>query len=296
MRNFILLFLLCITVTVSTAQELNCNVAVNAQLTGNENSQVFKTLENELQEFISKTKWTTKEFAPQERIDCNIAITIKSYNGTNFSGTVQVQSSRPVYGSSYTTPVYTINDKEFSFIYTEFQNLIYNANQYESNLVSVLAFHVYMVLGMDAETFEKNSGDPYFKQAQRIVNFSQQESFKGWKLEDGLQSRYALIDNILSPTFADFRTVLYNYHRRGLDKMSSDTKEGKSEIASALNYFKDMNSRRPNSYLARVFFDAKAEEIGQIFSDGPKVDISNLVDVLNRVAPTHSDKWRSIKF
>lgn len=295
MRNLILLFLLSLT-TVGFAQELNCNVAVNAQLTGNENLQVFKTLENELKEFVTKTQWTKKSFEPQERIDCNIAITIKSYNGDNFTGTIQVQSSRPVYGSTYTTPVYNINDKEFSFNYIEFQNLIYNPNQYESNLVSVLAFHVYMILGMDAETFEKNGGDPYFKQAQRIVNFSQQEQFKGWKLEDGLQSRFALIDNILSPTFADFRTVMYNYHVRGLDVMSSDPKTGKNEIALAIGYFKEMSSRRPNSYLSRVFFDAKAEEIGQIYSGGPTVDIDNLVDVLNRVAPTHSDKWRAIKY
>lgn len=295
MRNLILLFLLCFT-TVGFAQELNCNVAVNAQLTGNENLQVFKTLENELKEFVTKTQWTKKSFEPQERIDCNIAITIKGYNGDNFTGTIQVQSSRPVYGSTYTTPVYNINDKEFSFNYIEFQNLIYNPNQYESNLVSVLAFHVYMILGMDAETFEKNGGDPYFKQAQRIVNFSQQEQFKGWKLEDGLQSRFALIDNILSPTFAEFRTVMYNYHVRGLDVMSSDTKKGKTEIALALGYFKEMSARRPNSYLSRVFFDAKAEEIGQVYSDGPTVDIDNLVDVLNRVAPTHSDKWRTIKY
>ncbi|TYC17946.1 DUF4835 family protein [Bizionia gelidisalsuginis] len=295
MRNSILLFLLCFT-TVGFAQELNCNVAVNAQLTGNENLQVFKTLENELKEFVTKTQWTKRTFEPQERIDCNIAITIKSYSGDSFSGTIQVQSSRPVYGSSYTTPVYNMNDKEFSFNYIEYQNLIYNPNQYESNLVSVVAFHVYMILGMDAETFEKNGGDPYFKQAQRIVNFSQQEKFKGWKLEDGLQSRFALIDNILSPTFADFRTVMHNYHIRGLDVMSSDIKAGKKEIALAIDYFKEMSTRRPNSYLSRVFFDAKAEEIGQIFSDGPTVDVSNLVDVLNRVAPTHSDKWRTIKY
>ncbi|TYB77372.1 DUF4835 family protein [Bizionia saleffrena] len=295
MRNSILLFLLCFT-TVGFAQELNCNVAVNAQLTGNENLQVFKTLENELKEFVTKTQWTKRTFEPQERIDCNIAITIKSYSGDSFSGTIQVQSSRPVYGSSYTTPVYNMNDKEFSFNYIEYQNLIYNPNQYESNLVSVVAFHVYMILGMDAETFEKNGGDPYFKQAQRVVNFSQQEKFKGWKLEDGLQSRFALIDNILSPTFADFRTVMHNYHIRGLDVMSSDIKAGKKEIALAIDYFKEMSTRRPNSYLSRVFFDAKAEEIGQIFSDGPTVDVSNLVDVLNRVAPTHSDKWRTIKY
>ena len=295
MRNILILLLFCFS-TLGFSQELNCNVVVNAQLTGNENLQVFKTLENQLSEFVTKTKWTNKTVAPQERIDCNIVINITEYSGENYAASIQVQSSRPVFGSSYTTPIYNVNDRDFSFQYLEFQNLIYNENQYESNLVSVLAFHIYMVLGLDADSFAENSGDTYFKQAQRIVNFSQQENYKGWKLEDGLQSRFALVDNILSPTFKEFRTIMYNYHRRGLDIMSESVKDGKNEIALALSYFKAMNSRRPNSYLTRVFFDAKADEIQQIFSDGPSVDISNLLDVLNRVAPTHSGKWRNIKF
>ena len=295
MRN-ILILLLFICSTIGFSQELNCNVVVNAQLTGNENLQVFKTLENQLTEFVTKTKWTNKTVTPQERIDCNIVINITEYSGENYSASIQVQSSRPVFGSSYTTPIYNINDRDFSFQYLEFQNLIYNENQYESNLISVLAFHIYMVLGLDADSFAQNGGDTYFKQAQRIVNFSQQENYKGWKLEDGLQSRFALVDNILSPTFKEFRTIMYNYHRRGLDIMSESIKDGKNEVALSLNYFKAMNSRRPNSYLTRVFFDAKADEIQQIFSDGPSVDISSLLDVLNRVAPTHSSKWRNIKF
>jgi len=295
MRNIVILLLLCFS-TVGFSQELNCNVVVNAQLTGDENLQVFKTLENQLTEFVTKTKWTNKTVEPQERIDCNFVINISEYANESFVATIQVQSSRPVFGSTYSTPIYNVNDKDFSFKYLEFQNLIYNENQYESNLISVLTFHIYMVLGLDAESFSKGGGDPYFRQAQSIVNFSQLENYKGWKLEDGLQSRFALIDNILSPTFKEFRTVMYNYHRRGLDVMNANVKDAKNEIALALGYFKKMNSRRPNSYLSRMFFDAKAEEIEQIFSDGPNVDISGLIDVLNRVAPMHSSKWRNIKF
>jgi len=295
MRKLILLFAFCVS-AFGFAQELNCNVVVNAQLTGNENFQIFKTLENQLREFVNKTQWTRKQFKTQERIGCNIVINITGQNGNNFEASIQVQSSRPVYGSTYTTPVYNINDKDFNFEYVEFQNLIYNEAQYESNLISVLAFHINMVLGLDAESFALEGGQPYFKQAQRIVNYSQQENFKGWKLEDGLQSRFALIDNLLSPTFIEFREIVYNYHRRGLDIMSKSKKDGKNEIALAIGYFAKLNSRRPNSYLSRVFFDAKAEEIEQIFSGGPNVDISGLVDVLNRVAPTHASKWRNIKF
>ncbi|WP_055446512.1 DUF4835 family protein [Lacinutrix mariniflava] len=295
MRNLLIILVLFAT-SFGFSQELNCNVVVNAQLTGNENLQVFKTLEKQLTEFVNKTQWTKRKFKPQERIDCNIVINVTGQDGENFNGSVQVQSSRPVFGSTYTTPIYNINDKDFAFQYLEFQNLTYNDNQYESNLISVLAFHINMVLGLDAESFSKEGGNTYFKQAQRIVNYSQQENYKGWKLEDGLQSKFALIDNILSPTFSNFRTVMYNYHRKGMDIMSTNDTDAKNEIALALAYFQKMNANRPNSYLARVFFDAKAEEIEQIFSAGPNVDITSLVDLLNRVAPTHASKWRNIKY
>jgi hypothetical protein len=295
MRNilFILLFSLSLT---GFSQELNCSVVVNAQQTGNENLTIFKTLEKQLTEFVNNTKWTNRTFAPQERINCSMVISITNYSGEAFQGTIQVQSSRPVFGSSYSTPIYNINDKDFTFRYLEFQNLIFNPNQFESNLVSAIAFHVYMVLALDADSFSKNGGDVYLKQAQAIVNYSQQENYKGWKLEDGLQSRFALIDNILSPTFKEYRDVMYSYHREGLDVMSDNAKEGKETIASALKQFEAMNSRRPNSFLLRTFFDAKSDEIEQIFSDGPSVNIASVQETLQKVAPTYASKWRNIKF
>jgi hypothetical protein len=295
MRNILVVLLFCLSIS-SYSQELNGNVVVNARQTGDENLQVFKTLEKQLNEFLNNTKWTKRTFAAQEKITCNMVISISDYSGESFSGTIQVQSSRPVYGSSYTTPIYNVNDKDFSFRYLEFQNLIFNPTQYESNLVSVIAFHVYMVLALDAETFAKDGGDVYFKQAQTIVNYSQQENYKGWKLEDGLQSRFALIDNVLSSTFKEFRNVMYSYHKEGLDVMSDNVKSGKENIASALNLFVAMNSRRPNSFLLRTFFDAKADEIEQLFSDGPNVNVAKVKETLQKVAPMHSNKWQNIKF
>lgn len=278
------------------AQEFNCNIVVNTQLTGNDNNQVFRTLERQLTEFVTNTKWTNKNFKPQERIDCSMFITINNYNNDLFEATLQVQSSRPVFNSSYSTPIYNFNDENFSFRYLEFQNFVYNANQFESNLVSVLAFHIYMILGLDADSFAENGGDEYFKQAQIILNYSQQGNFKGWKLEDGQRTRFTIIDNILSPTFKEFRSVMYNYHRNGLDEMSNDAKEGKQQIASSILSLMQMNRRRPNSFVMRVFFDAKAEEIEDIFSGGPSINVSEVVSTLNRIAPTHASKWRNIRF
>ena len=295
MRNILFLFLFCFVIK-GFSQELNCNLVVNAQQTGNENFPIFKTLEKQLNEFINNTKWTNKTFKNQERIDCSMVINVTNYSGEAFQATIQVQSSRPVYGSSFSTPIYNFNDKDFNFRYLEFQNLIFNPTQFESNLVSVLAFHVYMVLALDADSFSEKGGDAYYKQAQTIVNYSQQGNFKGWKVEDGLQSRFALIDNVLSPTFKEYRTVMYNYHRNGLDVMSANTKQGKDEIASSLKEFQTMNSRRPNSFLLRTFFDAKADEIEQIFTDGPNVNIASVKEILQKVAPMHSSKWQNIKY
>ena len=295
MRNILLIILIFFNCSVFS-QELNCDVVVNATMTGNENLPVFKTLEKQLKEFINKTKWTDKTYAPQERIGCSMVLNVTEYNSDVFVASLQIQSSRPVFNSTYTTPVYNYNDSNVTFRYIEFQDLIFNKNQYTSNLISVLAFHIYMVLGLDAETFEKNGGEDYFNQAQIIVNYSQQENFKGWKLADGRQTRFTLITNLLSPTFKEFRSVMYSYHIDALDKMNSNQKEAKTKVANALQQFKVMNARRPNSFLLRVFFDAKADEIEQIFSGGPSVNITETIETLNKIAPMHGSKWRNIKF
>lgn len=295
MRKILFIFFLVAT-SMSFAQELNATVTVVAQQTGNDNNVVFQTLERQLKEFINNTQWTDNEFKVQERINCSFLINVQNYSNDAFSATLQVQASRPVFGSTYSTPVYTFNDRDFQFNYIEFQNLVFNPNQFESNLVSMLTFHIYMILGMDADSFASNGGDIHYRQAQTIANYSAQGNSRGWKLEDGLQSRFALIDNVLSPTFKEFRASMYTYHRDGLDEMHKDVKTGKENLADAIMQLQAMHARRPNSFLMRVFFDSKANEVEKIFSGGPSVNISKLVDVLNKIAPIHASKWKKIKF
>ncbi len=296
MRNLVFLINLLITFFVSS-QELNCTLVVNAQQTGNENVQVFKTLEKQLNEFVNNTRWTSKNFKTQERIECSMVISIQNYNSDAFQGSIQIQSARPIHNSFYASSVYNFNDKDFNFNYLEYQNLNFNTTQFESNLVSVIAFHVYMILGMDADTFELNGGSEYFKQARDIVSYSQQSNFKGWEPPTGgNQTRSALINNVLSPTFKEFHSVLFNYHLNGLDIMSKDVKVGKTAVVSTLMELDRLHKRRPNSFLLRVFFDAKSDEISDIFSDGPNVNIADLVSMLSKVAPMYSSKWKNIKF
>jgi hypothetical protein len=295
MHKYLYIFLILV-VTMSWSQELNCNVVVNAQQTGNENVQVFKTLERQLREFVNNTQWTNKSYKNQERIDCTMVVTIVDYDTDRFQATLQVQASRPVFGSTYGSPTYNFNDQDFDFQYLEFQNFVYNPTQFESNLISVLSFHVYMILGLDADTFSPNGGDEHFQQAQTILNYSQQNNAKGWKLEDGRQTRFILIDNILSPTFKEYREVLYSYHRDGLDQMNANPKEAKETIAKTIRSLQSMNNKRPNSFLMRVFFDTKSDEIQQIFSGGPTVNVSDLISTLTKIAPMHASKWRDINF
>ncbi|MDA9026153.1 DUF4835 family protein [Flavobacteriaceae bacterium] len=296
MRRLISLAVLLISFSIGS-QELNCKLVVNAQQTGNENVQVFKTLEKQLNEFVNNTRWTSKNFKIQERIECSMVINVQNYQSDAFQASIQIQSARPIYNAFYASSLYNFNDKDFNFNYLEYQNLNFNTTQFESNLVSVIAFHVYMILGMDADSFELNGGDIYYKQARDIVSYSQQSNFKGWEPPTGgAQTRSALISNVLSPTFKEFHSVLFNYHFNGLDVMVKDVKAAKTALVNSLMELDRLNKRRPNSFLLRVFFDAKADEISDIFSDGPNVNIADLASMLSKVAPMHSSKWKNIKF
>lgn len=291
----IITFLFLLTFGLSHAQQLNCTVTVNSQKLTNANQAVFKTLEASVSEFINKTDWTGQTFKQNEKINCSMYITILSNSSDQFTATIQVQSSRPVFNSSYASPVLNYNDKDFSFRYTEFENLIYNPTTFDSNLVSVLAFYSNIILGMDADTFVLQSGNPYFETAQNISNVAQQGGYKGWTQSDGNQNRYFLINDLLSPTFMEVRQTSFDYHF-GLDLMSQDLKASKEKIKKSLLNLSKLNNSKPNAFLTRVFFDAKSDEIVSIFSGGPSISITDLVENMNKVSPLNSSKWASIKY
>tara|TARA_R110000787_G_scaffold286385_1_gene404555 strand:+ start:30016 stop:30906 length:891 start_codon:yes stop_codon:yes gene_type:complete len=280
----------------SYAQELNCSVTINAEQTGQPNNQIFRTLETQLTEFVNTTAWTDKNYKNQEKIECNMSIIISAFDSNLFTATIQIQASRPVYGSSYTSPIYNYNDKQFNFSYVEFQPLVFNVNNFDSNLISVIAFHAYTIIGLDADTFELNGGESNFSIAKQIVNTAATGGSRGWKSTDGKQSRYSINDALLSQVYKEFHSAMYEYHRNGLDLMSKSPKIAKVNIANAINILKGINDRRPNSFLLRTFFDAKSDEIQSIYSDGPAIDITALINNLNRMAPTKRSNWAEIKY
>jgi hypothetical protein len=295
MRNIFCLFLVLVF-GFTQAQELNCTVTVNADKIGATNNQVFKTLEKSLSEFVNKTDWTGQVYKQNEKINCSMFITITGYSSDQFTATIQVQSSRPVYNSTYASSVLNFNDKDFNFSYIEFENLTFNPTGYSSNLISVMSFYSYMIIGMDADTFSLQGGTKFLEMAQDVSNIALQGGYKGWSQADGNQSRYSLINDMLSSTYSPFREAMYEYHYIGLDTMNKDLKSSKEKIKLALATIGKIYEVRPNAFLTRVFFDAKSDEIVSVFSGGPNITITDLVENLNKISPINSSKWAGIKF
>ena len=295
MRKFLIISFLFLF-NLSQSQELNCTVIVNYDKVTNVNTQIFKSLQQSLTDFVNKTVWTEKGFQSNERINCSMFITINSFNSNQFDASIQVQSSRPIFNSTYSSPLLNINDKDFTFSYVEFENLTYNPNSFDSNLTAVVAYYSYIIIGLDAESFAPDSGTPYFQSAQNIVGLAMPSSTKGWLQTEKKQNRYYLVNDLLSPTFKPFRDATYMYHFAGLDMMNKDLKSAKEEIKTAISTMVEMNSSRPNAYLTRIFFDSKADEIVSIFSGGPTITITDLIENLNKMSPTNSSKWSQIKF
>lgn len=296
MKRFLVLLIAFISVFSVQAQEINCQVTVEAQQTGNTKLSIFKTLETSLQEFINDANWTQLNLDDHEKINCNIFINVTDFDSNNFTATIQIQSSRPIFGSSASTPVFNFKDNQFNFNYTEFQPLDYNPNTYSSNLVSGISFYMYTILGLDADTFALQGGQKYHEEARQIVNTAQQSNKKGWRASDGNNSRFRINSDLLSNSFSKYREALYIYHREGLDVFHKDPELAKNKIVESIQLLREVNNSRPNSILLRTFFDAKSNEVKQIFSGGPSVSIKEVVNNLNSIAPLYSKQWAEISY
>lgn len=287
-------FIFIFFVGLGYAQQLNCTVQINSNKLASTNQQLFKNLKNSISDFVNKTDWTGDEYKQNEKIECSMVINLNSYDSNQFTATIQVQSSRPIFNSTYSSPVFNYNDNDFSFRYIEFENLQFNPSTFDSNLVSVLAYYSYMILGFDADTYSPMGGNKNYETAQQIMTVAQQGGYKGWSQSEN-QNRYYLVTDILSGTYDAYRETLYQYHREGLDLMSSDTKAAKDKILGSIDTLSKIYSVRPNAFLTRVFFDAKVDEIVSILSGGPKVSLTETLDKLNKMSPLNVTKWSAIK-
>lgn len=299
MKKLLVLFILLTSSVSIFSQELNCQVSIitDAKLEVTSVEQdILTQLEQTIYELMNNTQWTKDKFTVEERINCNLQLQISEIPSQgNYKGSLQIQSSRPAFNSSYNTTVFNFQDDDILFTYSRNAVLVYAPNQFRDNITSVLAFYAYYIIGMDYDTFGKESGTKYFNEAQQIVLNAQSSNYPGWKSsEKGKRNRYWLVDNILHELFKPLRECLYEYHRKGIDVMYDDKEAARKAITDAMNKLIRVAATRPNSLNLTSFVQAKTNELKNLFSDAEIKDKNEIVSILKRLDPSNSSKYQAI--
>ena len=296
----IFLWLCCLFLLIAAsvnAQELRCNISLNTTQVQGSNRSITEALQTALYEFVNMRVWTNHVYTTEERIECNMMLNITSLAGSEFSGTISVQSRRPVYNSGYSTTLINFQDRELKFTYVEGQPLEFSDVAHLSNLTSIIAFYVYIILGLDYDSFSLNGGTPYFQKAETIVTNAQQSSERGWKAYEGnYRNRYWLAQNLLDDRYRGVREFTYKYYRLGLDRMSSRPNEARTDMADYLKLLQDVYRRKPDPYLflLQIVFDAKSSEWIDVFSNGTPDEKTRVVRLLKEIDPSNISKYDRI--
>ncbi len=298
MKKTILFTIACMASVLLTAQEFNFNISLNTQKATATDPKIFESLELALKDFLNTRQWTTDEFLPEERIGCNLQVTITAEAGNTFKADLAIQATRPIYNSDYQTALISYVDKNIEFEYEAFQPLEFGENIFNSNLTSVLAFYCYVILGMDYDSFSPFGGEKYYQKAQDILNNippSAANRYKGWRSLDGNRNRYWMIESILSPRTRNMRQAMYDYHRLALDAMSDNIDEGRSVMASVLSVVEKVEKGYPNSMVVRLFALAKGDEVVEIFKGGTRKEQNDAIRVMSKIDAANSSKYRKIR-
>ena len=294
MRVAALIFFIVISSSLYS-QEFLCSVDVTATQVQGSDRQVYDEMKNALTEFVNNRKWTNYEFKVEERIECSLVITITERVSTDsFKGKLNIVASRPIYMSAYNSPLLNYVDNKFDFEYVQFQALEYQDNNFSSNLTSVVAYYLYMILGLDFDSFSQLGGTPFYEKAEAIVNTAQNEAFAGWKAFESDKNRYWFVENYTNNSYADLRKFLYDYHRLGLDLMSDKTEQGRAKILSSLTYLKNIHDDKPGLFGLKLILDAKADEIVNIFKGGNPKEKTDAINIMKEVDPANTSKYSKI--
>lgn len=286
------------------AQELNCKVRVMREKIQNVDPQVFKTMEQSITTFLNTRKWTKDEFATTEKIDVNILLNLTGHNPENetYTGTLNIQASRPVYNASYTSPTINYVDRDVLFGYSQFtplqfdDNRVAGNNALEANLTATLAYYAYIILGLDYDSFSPNGGSDLFKKAQNVVNNAPEEgkSIPGWKAVENNKNRYWVIDQILSPRFSEIRNYWYTMHRKGFDNMSAKPAEARQEILAGISKMSKVQKENPGAILIQFFFNAKSDELIKVVGSIPKEQRQTYVAMLSQMDVANAAKYQNL--
>jgi hypothetical protein len=295
---------LCLLSSAAMAQEFNCKVKIMRDKILNVDKEVFNNMERSIAEFLNTRKWTTEQYGPAEKIDCNILFNlVKVTDGDKFEGTLNIQSSRPVYNASYTSPTVNFIDREVRFKYSAFSPLQFDDNRVsgndamQSNLTAILAYYMYLILGLDYDSFELNGGTDFLKKAQNVVNNAPEEgkNIVGWKAVEGNRNRYWIVDQLLSPRFKFVREYWYTIHREALDNMFTKPEESRKLILEGLPKLAQVHKENPGSILMQFFFNAKSDEMASIVAQVPKEQRGIYISMLQQVDVPNAQKYNSLK-
>lgn len=297
MKRFIPILLLLVTSHIDIqAQELNCQVTINIdQVQDQVDEEMFNTLQQSVTEYMNDRKWSNAQISIAERINCAIYITIKSIEDSRYVGDIQIQASRPVYNTSYTTTTFNFKDSEFSFTYQEYEPLVYNDNMFENNLTCVLNFYAYLILGIDFDTFSPRGGDVFFRKAETFAIMGQSSQEAGWQTFGSSRNRSAIIASFTEERLAPYREMMYKYHRLGLDQMSMSPDKGRKVITQALQTLKEVYSTNSMSVLLPIFSDSKLDELVNLYSEAPQQEREDVYKLLSGIYPTEGQRLQQLR-
>lgn len=294
-KKIIFAFILLISVENLIAQDVSCKVQILTQQLATTDKSIFIDMEKSIFEFINNTKWTTDVIQINERIECNLILNIKEQVGIDeFKATAQIQSSRPIFNSSYNSTLFNYMDEDWTFKYIINQPLEFNENETRSNLTSLIAYYVYIMVGLDYDSYSLFGGTTYYQKARNVVNNAQTQAGKGWKAFDGTRNRFILVDNFLDNNFKSLRQTIYTYHRNGMDVLSQNIENGRSEIKDLLPILLKLAKDRPNSMALNIFFAAKNDELINLFSKALPNEKQNIIQMLSDADPGNSSKYQQI--
>lgn len=301
MRKLILITAFAMLALYVQAQELKATVSVVSNQVGNAvNASVFRTLQTALNNFMNNRKWTTDNFLPNEKIQCNFLLNLEPTADLNvYNATLTIQAARPIYNTSYLSPIINYRDEGITFKYTEFQQLEFNENRVSgsdaqvSNLTAAFAYYAYMILGFDYDSFSPRGGDVFFQKAQNVVNNAPDgRGITGWKAFDGVRNRYWLVENMLNSRYTIMHDVYYNYYRMGMDKFYEDENTARAEVMNVLNLLNNFNTENPNKMINQFFFQGKSTELVKLFLKAPQQDKARASELLQKMDITNANKYR----
>ncbi|MDE6278239.1 MAG: DUF4835 family protein [Muribaculaceae bacterium] len=296
MKHFLLTAaLLLLSFATPKAQELNCKVTVNSDQINGSSKSVFETLQQAIADYMNTTVFTPMQFSPNEKIDCNLFFTIKEYNDDQMSGDLQIQATRPVYNSSYTTTLINFKDTKLDFTYRENEPLVFSPQNWENQLTGILNFYAYLIIAMDCDSFAPHGGDEYYERLGVIVQQGQSSGETGWKAFEDTKNRYAVLASLTDPSTSGIRDLLYQYHRRGLDEMVQSPDKGRAAITETLTTISDIQNKSPMSVALSMFKDAKLDELVNLYSKAPVTERSKVYNLLEPIYPTETERLEQLK-